>query len=263
MKRLPLLLLVAGICLAAAGQSRRTASPVGRPAAARSFLTDSLEVNEYVDSMANRQPKVVPNIYPLLFAIEGGVDLAPAAYRALGSGYGLGDLTLAFNLHNRYLPTFEVGLFNANYHPDGENFTYYVPVVPYFKVGMDYNFLYNSNPDYRLSALVRYGMSTFNYQYTNVNLTSGYWGDSQTISYQEQNYTAGYLDLGASLLVRLAGRVSLGWSVRYQWLLHHSADHFGAPCIVPGMGTGSVNASINLVYTLPLAKPVITENSPQ
>lgn len=252
---LALLLLIMSLCMAAHGQAtRRTSSHVGRPAAAHNFLTDSLAVNEFVDSMANRQPKVVPNVYPLLFALEGGLDLLPAAQRALGYDYGIGAATIALNLHNRYIPTLEAGLFNAKYHPEEGNFTYKVPVSPYFKLGLDYNFLYNSDPAYRLTALVRYGFSRFTYQYTNVDLNSAYWGENQTIDYAKQTYSAGYLDLGASLLVKLVGRLSLGWSVRYQWLLHHSAAPQGAPCIIPGMNTGAVNASINLVYTLPLAK---------
>ncbi|MDE7334692.1 MAG: hypothetical protein K2N10_00075, partial [Muribaculaceae bacterium] len=113
-----------------------------------SLFLDTISGNEWVDSMALAQPKVIGNIYPLLDAVNVGVDIYPAVNRIFGAEYGLGGIWARLSLHNRYFPYFAVGLGNISDTPINKNFTYHTPMAPYFKLGATYNFFYNSTPGY-------------------------------------------------------------------------------------------------------------------
>lgn len=214
-------------------------------------LLDTLSGNEWVDSLALAQPKVIGNIYPLMDAVSVGINLWPLLQRGTGF-YG------RLSLHNRYFPVFEAGFAAARHNPDGMNYRYKQNIAPYFKLGIDYNFFYNSNPDYQLFALLRYGLSHFSYDITDVTLTDGYWQENTTLNFPRQSTTTGYLELGIGLQVKLWGPISAGWSVRYHSVLHHSSEPHGAPWSVPGMGKrhSSLGVSVSLIYTLPLHDPI-------
>lgn len=214
-------------------------------------LLDTLNGNEWVDSLALAQPKVIGNIYPLMDAVSVGADLWPLLNRGIGF-YG------RLSLHNRYFPVFEAGFCSARNKPDGLNYTYKQKLAPYFKLGIDYNFFYNSNPGYQLFALLRYGLSHFSYDINDVTLDDPYWQESITMNFPTQTTTTGYLELGVGLNVKIWGPISAGWNVRYHKVLHHSKEPNGAPWYVPGMGkrASSLGVQVTLSYTLPLHSPI-------
>lgn len=227
-----------------------------------SVFLDTISGNEWVDSIALAQPKVIGNVYPLWDAVSVGVDLWPALGRALGQKQGLGGLWCRLSLHNRYFPTVEAGVSSAATTPSGMNFTYRQKLAPYFKVGMDYNFFYNSNPNYQIYALLRYGITRFSYDVTDAALSNGYWQDHETVDFPRQTTTTGYLELGAGILVHLTGPLSAGWNIRYHRVLHRSAEPYGEPWAIPGYGTrmSSLGVQLSLVYTIPLHPPVPNPN---
>lgn len=233
--------------------ARRTVTPVGDPSV-QLPATDSLPTDEWIDSIATVQPKAIGNIYPLWDAVQVSVDLWPALNRAFNSHYGLGGIAAQLSLHNRYFPAVEIGVNQAKYKPEGMNFAFRSPVAPYFKIGCGYNFLYNSNPAYKLLVLARYGLTPFSYQFTDVTLSSAYWDDSQTLNFPKRHSFTGYYELGAELQVRLASRWSAGWSVRYHGILHHNSEPNGAPWCVPGYGVRSnhLGITLSITYTIPL-----------
>lgn len=247
------IVLSALACTVVYGQ-RRTSTPVGAPQPGHNYLTDSLPDNEFVDSLAAQQPRAVKNIYPRMYAVEVGVDLWPAVQRALQSHHGLGGIEACLSLYNRYLIALEAGVSQAHYRPEGMNFTYRQNVAPYFKVGIDYNFLYNSDPSYRITALVRYGLSPFAYQYTDVTLDAPYWHETQTIDFPRCHTVSGFVEVGAALQVKLVGPLSAGWSVRYHSIVHHGRQPWGEPWSTPGYGvtSGALGVTLSLTYTIPL-----------
>ena len=240
--------------------ARRTVTPVGSvEQTSKTVITDSLPGDEWIDSVAAAQPKAIGNIYPLWDAVQVSVDLWPALNRAFRSGHGIVGFGAQVSIHNRYFPTFEAGISSARSTPDGMNYSFRSPVAPYFKIGMDYNFLYNSNSDYKVFALVRYGLSSFDYRFTDVTLGSSYWDQSQTINFPWRHTTSGYIEAGAGLQVKIVGNLSAGWTVRYHRIIHHSSQPNGSPWAVPGFGqvNGSLGISLSLTYTFPLHKPII------
>lgn len=191
---------------------------------------------------------------PLFYSASAGVNIWDPVMRAFGQKYGLFDLWVQLNLHNRYLPVFEVGLGEMNNRPKASDFTFRVPTAIYFRLGADYNFFYNSNPDYLLTAGLRYGFSPFRFEVNDITLDSPYWDETATFSIPGQSVTAGWLEIRLGVRVRIAGPISLGWNFRYSKILHESKNPYGKPMYVPGFGTRGpgIGGTFSVIYTLPL-----------
>ena len=215
-------------------------------------LVDTVTGKEFVDSAALKKKKEV--IHPLLHSAIIGIDIWNPAMKLFGQDYGLIGFSAQVNLKNKYIPTFEFGLGNANYKPDDNNYTFHAPISPYFKIGLDYNFMYNSNPDYLAFAGIRYGFSPFNYQLKEVSVGSDYWGENNTIDFPEQSYTAGWLELSFGIRAKIWSDISLGWTFKYHSKIHKTKSDMGEPWYIPGYGTSGSNiaASFSVYYTLPV-----------
>lgn len=176
--------------------------------------------------------------------------------RAFGQHFGLIEFSGELNLHNRYIPVVEIGLGQADYTPDDNNYTYRVGITPYFRIGATYNFLYNSNPDYMVYAGLRYGWSHFSYEVNDVTLTDGYWDQSATFNLPRQTSNVSYIQVLFGLRVKLFGPISAGWSFRYQKILHETDALYGLPYYIPGYGSrkSSVTGTFSITYTLPFKK---------
>ena len=76
-----------------------------------------------------------------------------------------------------------------------------------------------------------------------------------TYDIPSQSVTAGYLQLLLALRVRIFDNFSMGWSIRYQSIMHESATPHGKAWYIPGFGARnrSLNATFSLSYTIPLS----------
>lgn len=213
---------------------------------------DTVTGMEWVDTLFNNKPK--GNIYPKLYTVTAGVNVWDPVMRLLGQHYGLGEVWGELSLYNRYNPIIVLGLGQASMTPDGQNYTYRSPMAPYFKLGINYNILYNSNPRYQVHVGVRYGFSPFSYSVPNATLTPGYWDEPEQISIPSQHTTAGYFEFVAGLRVDLAKGFSLGWDVIYHALLHEGKSAYGKPLYIPGYGKrgATFSGSFSLSYTFQL-----------
>lgn len=220
-------------------------------------LVDTLAGTEFVDSTAVATRPIPKMEYPLLYSASVSADLFTPAMRAFGQHYGLTEFAVEVNLHNRYIPVFEFGLGQADYTPDDNNYTYRSPIAPFFRLGANYNFFYNSNPDYLLFAGVRYGFTPFKFSVTDITLDDSYWDETERFDIPQQSVTAGYFEFLLGLRVKIIDRISLGWTVRYHSLLHDSKTDYGEAWYIPGFGSrnSSLSATFSITYTLPLAKP--------
>lgn len=216
---------------------------------------DTVTGEEWIDSAAMQTPGRVPKMeYPLFHALNIGLNVWDPVMRAFGQKYGIADAWVELSLHNRYKPIVEVGLGTASDTPSGMNYTYRSPMSVYFRIGANYNFLYNSNPDYSFYAGLRYGFAPFSYSLENVTLDSPYWDETVNFNIPSQRVTAGWLEVALGLQVKLWGPISAGWSLRYKAKLHESKTTFGQPWYIPGYGTRNTNisGSFSIIYTLPL-----------
>ncbi len=214
---------------------------------------DSVTGDEWIDStLITTIPKME---FPLLDALTVGVNVWDPLLRIFGQRYGIADAWAELSLHNRYKPIFEVGLGTASYKPADMNYTYRSPLSVFFRIGANYNFFYNSNPDYSLFAGLRYGLSPFSFSVDDVTLAPGYWDEESRFSIPAQHVTVGWFEFSLGLRVKIWGPFSAGWSVRYKSILHRSKTPYGQPWYVPGFGApGAISGSFSFSYTLPLKR---------
>jgi len=215
-------------------------------------LVDTITGREIVDSAA--MPVVPPMKYPLVYDASVGLNLWDPLMRAFGQSYGFIGFSAHFNMHNRYIAAFEFGLGKADNTPADNNYTYHSGMAPYFKLGMDYNFLYNSNPDYQAFVGLRYGFTPFKWTLRDVTVDGSYWGEPAVMNFPELKSTAGYLEFLFGIKVKIYKHISMGWTFRYHRLVHYGPKTNGKPWYVPGYGStnSSIGASLSVFYTLPL-----------
>ncbi len=217
------------------------------------ILIDTITGAEYNDTthLITNVPKME---YPLLSGLTFGVDIWDPLMRAFGNHYGLIGFSAGVNLHNRYRPIIDVGIGDANFTPDGGNFSYKSKMAPYFKIGADYNFLYNSNPAYEVYAGVRFGFTPFKYEITDITLRDPYWGETSHFDIPWQSVTASYFELLIGVKVKLWGQLSAGWQVKYHSLMSDGKAANGKPWYIPGYGTSRSNwaGSFSFYYTFDL-----------
>lgn len=205
-----------------------------------------------------RVPKM---IYPLFHAVTVGVDIWDPVMRIFGQNYGGASVWAELSLHNRYNPVVEFGMSAASDHPSGSNFKFTSPLAPYFKIGANYNFLFNSNPAYQILAGVRYGITRFSYEVEDVTVDEGYWDSPSHFALPRQTVTAGYAEVILQLKVTLFKNFAMGWGVKWHNILHQSNAPYGNPMTIPGYGkrSSSFTGSISIMYTIPLnRKPPVT-----
>lgn len=225
------------------------------------ILVDTVTGTEIPDTTATPTGKIPKMQQPLLYAAAVGVDIWDPLMRVFGQHYGLVEFSGELNLHNRYIPVVEVGLGQSSYTPDDNNYTYKVPLTPYFRIGCNYNFIYNSNPDYMAFAGVRFGWSHFNYEVNNVHLSSDYWWESTTFNLPKQTASVTYMQILFGIHVKVFGPISMGWCLRYKAKLKESKATYGRPWYIPGYGSrnGAITGSFSITYTLPFKKKTIPE----
>lgn len=224
-----------------------------RDAKGNIVLVDTVTGSEYVDTTGLAAP--VGNIYPLFHAVTVGVDIWDPAMRIIGQEYGGIGFWGELSLHNRFKPIFEFGLSSADIKPDDLNYTFKSPMAPYFKIGMNYNIFYNSNPDYQLLFGVRYAFTPFSFSVEDITSGNGYW-DNPPFNIPSQSTTAGYFEFVASIKVKIYRNISLGWQFKYHSVIHEGKCEYGKPMYIPGFGKRStpIGGGFSIMYTLPLNK---------
>ena len=233
----------------------------------RTVYVDTVTGEQWIDSAA-----LVPLVkmkYPLWEAASVSVDIWDPLMRAFGQKYGLFGAAVELSLHNRYKPVFELGLGMAHNTPSGNNYTYKSPMSMFFRLGANYNFLYNSSPDYQFYGGLRYGFSSFTYSIENITVNAPYWDETARFDIPSQRSTVGWFELVFGLRVKLWGPLSAGWSFKYHTILHESKNPSGKPWYIPGFGArnAAVTGAFSFSYTFsleklnkPVAKEVITSN---
>lgn len=194
--------------------------------------------------------------YPLLYSTSLGVNFWDPIAMALGQSYGEVEVWAALNLRNRFIPIVEVGMGTANSTPENGNYTYKNKLSLYGRVGMNYNFMFKSDPKYLLFGGLRFGASSFNYDITNISYTNGYWGNQTTFDILNQKGSAMWMELVAGIQVELVKNFSMGWTLRYNFPLSIKGTPNSDPWYIPGYGTRKmpINIGLSAIYTLPLGK---------
>lgn len=279
-------IIIAACVLPGTAQTRRRMTPVDTPATqTQSFnetATDTARINAkrrarsttyvdkrgytiYVDTLTNEEWMDSTLLdtgsgrkleYPLLHSLSIGVNLWDPLMRAFGQEHGIADAWVELSMHNRFKPVVEAGLGAARHRGPNDNYTYRSPLSVFFRIGMNYNFLFNSNSDYQFMTGVRYGFAPFSYSIDDVRLDAPYWGESINFNIPAQHATAGWLEFQLGLRVKLWGPISAGWTFKYHTILHESRATYGKPWYIPGYGSrnGAITGAVSIIYTLPLKR---------
>lgn len=183
-------------------------------------------------------PKAGPN-FPTYNGCSIGLNFADAIMMAAGQKHASFDLRADVSIHNWFFPVIEAGFGFADSRPEAGNFKYVCPPSLYLKAGMNYNFLYKSNPDYQVFVGLRAGFSAFSYHIDDITLSSSYWNQEATFNISDQRLTAFWGEAVAGLKVKIYRNISLGWDLRYRFKFHFSQPSNSQPWFVPGYGASS------------------------
>ncbi len=191
--------------------------------------------------------------YPRLTDLTVGVNFAEPLFMAFGQSYASADVNATLNMWNRIQPTIELGLGWAKTTPDDLHFIYHGKPSPYFKVGMNYNFMFKNSPDYQALLGIRLGYSTFSYEVTDILYNNSYWQEFISGSISDHSHAL-WGEAGVGLRVKLAGPISMGWMLRYHGIFNYGKSEHSRPWFIPGYGPrkSSLGFSVSISYTLPL-----------
>ena len=194
-------------------------------------------------------------VYPLLQSVSVGVNFFDAIMKLAGQTHQSYDIWASLSLHNWFEPVVELGIGLADNKPEEGNFRYKGKPSFYGKIGINYNFLYKSNPDYQVYLGLRGGYSAFTYDITDITISSSYWDQTNRFSLLGQKAHALYGEVLGGIKVLLCRNLSMGWNIRYRLKFKVSDGTDSTPWFIPGCGAGSaLSASFSLIYTLPLSK---------
>jgi len=195
------------------------------------------------------QKKTVSDSIPVPFfngiIVEG--DIASVASSVLSNGGTHSyEGAVKIDLKHKFYPTFEFGYASADkLTVDNIGFS---TNGAFWRGGIDINMLKQKKAANAINSMlllgVRLGVSSFNYNITNVTITDEYWGGpAQTMNYNNLSTTKVWLELTAGIRVEVLKNIYMGWTIRNKNLLTSTADGAVTPWYIPGFG---VNKSTNL-----------------
>lgn len=200
-----------------------------------------------LDTVQKVSPK---SPWPLLNGITVGFNFFDAAMLLAGQSYASFDISAAVSLHNWFFPTCEFGLGYADNRQEGNTLVYRTKLSPYFKIGIDYNFLYKSSPDYMAGLGLRLGWARPQYEITGASVSADYWGEDIRFNILNQSVNAWYGEALATVKVKVWKRLSMGWSIRYRFKAHIPDATASTPWFIPGYGGSSpLRATFSIMYT--------------
>ncbi|WP_321331790.1 DUF6048 family protein [uncultured Bacteroides sp.] len=211
--------------------------------------------------------KEVKEVFPFYNGTYIGADLYGAGSNLLGGDFLSSEVSIDVNLKNRFFPVAEIGYGKTDtWSDDG---IHYKSGAPYFRLGMNYNTMYNKRTESFFYVGLRYGASSFSYDIetlpitdpvwkdsnSNPNLEDGVWGGNVPFKHKGLKGNMQWFELVAGVQVQVYKNFMMGWSVRMKYRTSSSASKYGDPWYVPGFGTygsSQMGLTYSLIYKLPL-----------
>lgn len=205
--------------------------------------------------------------YPLYNGISVGVDLWGPGSALLGGDFLSSEVVVDVNLKNRFFPIAELGYGTTDTW--NEKGIHYKSNAPYFRVGMDYNALFNKKHGHMILVGLRYGASSFKYDINalgpsdpiyggvvgNPNLEDDIWGGSLPYNHKGMKGSMQWAEFCVGIRAKLSEVLYMGWALRFKFKLSASTDEYGDPWYVPGFGeygSNTMGVSYTITYKLPL-----------
>lgn len=204
------------------------------------FLTE-------LDTVVNVRPGPV---FPAFNGVSIGANFFDAIMMIAGQRRESFDIAVDCSIHNWFFPVAEFGIGYADSRPDDGRCHYISAPSFYAKIGMNYNFLYKSNPDYQVFLGLRAAMASFGYDIHDISAGSQYDYDDGPTSMTGLHATCFYGQVLAGLKVKVYRSFSMGWTFRYAFDFHQKfSDELYPAWFIPGKGTGPISATFSLIWT--------------
>lgn len=191
-------------------------------------------------------------IYKAFNGVSIGANFFDAILMLVGQRRANFDLWVDCSIHNWFFPVVEAGIGFSNAKPNDGRFHFKVAPSFYAKVGMNYNFLYKSNPDYQVYLGLRAGFSSFNYDILSISPGSDYYTESGPTDVTDLHSTAIFGEALAGLKVKIYKFFSMGWGIRYGFRFkqtYSNADY--TAWFTPGYGASTpISATFSLIFTI-------------
>lgn len=204
--------------------------------------------------------------YPLYNGVSVSIDMWGPGSRVLGSDFFSSEVAVDVNLKNRFFPTVELGYGSTDTW--GEKGIHYKTGAPYFRIGMDYNALYNKKHGHMILVGLRYAATSFKYDVAslavddpeyggnlgNPLLSDDIWGSSLPFNHKGMKGSMQWAEFCAGIRAHVWKNLYMGWALRFKFRLSSSPAENGDPWYVPGYGKYSGNTTgvtYTIIYKLP------------
>jgi len=185
-----------------------------------------------------------------------GTDLFGPVTGMMGVDYSSYEAVLQLNLKNKIFPVWEIGAGKGNTIVEDTELGLSTQSAMFNRIGLNYNMLNKKHRDFFFLGL-RYGFSSFDYDFKNIVINSEYWNETYTGNPDTQSETVQWGEFLAGIQVRIISDIYMGWTIRYKtkWKEHADDDNL-KPWYIPGYGTGTSHWGItfNVLYKLPVLK---------
>lgn len=214
-------------------------------------LLDDVETNIQFTTDAKTARLVEKKVrQPILSEVSVGADLAGIVL-ATATSYGQYEASLRLGIRQRYYPILEAGIGVCDRHDDVTQLRYKTR-SPYFRFGLDYNFVRRPETGNRIYGGLRIGYSPFSFDLQGPDITDPVWGDK--VQYHFENVKS-YSIWGEAVLgfdTCLYKFVRLGWSVRYRARLADKKQSLGTPWYIPGFGAAAdhFSGTMNISFAI-------------
>lgn len=194
-----------------------------------------------------------------IFAFKGfnvSADIFGCAYRLIGNSIS-GEASIDANLGHWLFPVVEVGYGSTNV-TNSDNGIHYTAAAPYYRVGVNYNFLHKwgAKPaDSYPYLAARFAWTNVKYNVDAPPLIDPIWGSEVPLTLDGVRGTALWAEVGVGVNVKIWKNFRMGWSVRYKLRIKDSKANNSNIGYIPGYGnnTGSTfGGTYNLIYEIPI-----------
>ena len=188
---------------------------------------------------------------PMFRGFSVSFDLVGAGM-LMFSDYGQYEGALRINLHDEWFPIVEAGIGKAKCD-DEVTHLYYKTSAPYFKIGIDKNFLKDKHGPNRLYVGLRYAFTNYKVDIVRPTFEDPVWKWDAGYDIKDAPCKMHWLEAVVGIDAKIFGPLHLGWSVRYKRRIYHKEGDFGSTWYVPGFGTNdsdNLGATFNVIIDI-------------
>lgn len=181
------------------------------------------------------------------------IDLVPLATTFLSNNETFSyEIALQTDLKHKYFPVVELGYGGAG-KISSSNIGFNTSAV-FGRLGLDFNIMKEKKsvkPTNNLFlAGIRVGFSSFKYNITDVSIVNDYWGENQTLNYENIPATKIWIEFVAGMRVEIFKNVFLGWIVKNKSTGSEDVTGKFSPWYIPGFGKNTGNANWEVNYSI-------------